>query len=815
MFENYLKTTFRNLWRHKLNTFINVFSLSVGISAAMLIFLYVQSELRYDRHHPLAERIFRVPIEITSQGKIDKFGLNNIIASQELKAFYPDVVNYLRLMPQGRQTISYENSFFNEDNVALADSSLFTFFNYPVLQGNLKTALKEPNTMVISAEKAKKYFGKIENALGKALKINNKSYQITAVIQTKTHETQIPYDIFISISTLPEAFIQQSRGDWMYCSAYNYILLQKGLTKAQFEPKLKSFYDQKINPWVKENKLDAKIKYHIQALTEVHLNTDYPFDYAGNNNPAYLYIFAVVGVFILLIAVINYMNLATARSAKRAKEVGLRKVIGANRSQLIIQFMGESALVTVLAVVLAIGVAELLLPTFNYLSGKNFNFYNLLEIRFLGALLILTMMISVLAGLYPAFYLSGFQPILVLKSQAPVTKISRNLLNSNNLRKILVVTQFTLSIVLIIGAIIVFSQINYMQNKALGFDKSQTLVIDIPNGDTAVVNNLQTIKNEFLKNPNISQVATASSIPGGKFGKLHHFFQRDGKEVMEGLNFMFVDDELLKLLNVKLLKGRNFSKEIKTDIPGSLIVNEAAIKFLRFNNPIDQKLTNGLMTKIENGQPVQVEGKIIGVVKDFNYTSLQNPIEPLVMMYAPKTQGFILLKMAGQNISQTLDFVRDKWQNFDRKHPMDYFFFDTHLDQLYEKEQKLLTIFGYFALLTVIIAGLGLFGLASYATEQRVKEIGIRKVMGASVWNITGLITKEFAQLVVFAMLLAFPLAYYAMDVWLRDFAYRVVISWLPFALAGFAALLIAVLTVSLLAMRAAVNDPVKALRYE
>jgi putative ABC transport system permease protein len=815
MFENYLKTTFRNLWRYKLNSFINIFSLSVGISAAMLIFLYVQSELRYDRHQIFAERIFRVPIEITSQGKTDKFGLNNVVAAQELKAFFPDVINYLRLMPQGRQTLSHENNFFNEDNIALADTSLFTFFQFPMLKGNPKTALKEPNTLIISEEKAIKFFGNVDEAMGKMLKISQKSYQITGVIQTKTRETQVPYDIFISISSLPEAFVQQSRSDWMYCSSYNYILLQKGISKAQFEPKLKVFYEQKINPWVKENKLDAKIRYHLQPLTAVHLSTDYPFDFAGNNNPAYLHIFSVVGVFILLIAVINYMNLATARSAKRAKEVGLRKVIGANRSQLIWQFMGESALVTVLAVLLAIGVAELLLPTFNGLSGKNFGFYSLLTPDFLLALLVLTIFISGLAGLYPAFYLSSFQPILVLKSQSPVSRLSRNLLNSTNLRKILVVTQFALSITLIIGTIVVFTQINFMQNKELGFEKAQTLVIDIPNGDTAVLNNLQTIKNEFLKNPAISQVATASSIPGGKFGKLHHFFERDGKEVMEGLNFMVVDDELLKLLDVKVLKGRNFSKDIKTDGQGGLIMNEAAAKFLRWKDPIDKKITNGLMHKIENGQVVQAEGKVLGVVKDFNYTSLQNPIEPLVMMYAPKTQGFLLLKIAGKNISQTLDFVRDKWQGFDRKHPMDYFFLDTHLDKLYEKEQKLLTIFGYFALLTVIIAGLGLFGLASYATEQRTKEIGIRKVMGASVWNITGLITQEFAILVAYSMIFAFPLAYFAMNNWLQDFAYRISLGWLPFALAGFLALLIAVITVSFLAMRAATNDPVKALRYE
>ncbi|MCU0447463.1 MAG: ABC transporter permease [Microscillaceae bacterium] len=815
MFENYLKTTFRNFWRHKLTSFINVFSLSVGISAAMLIFLYVRSELRYDQHHPFAERIFRVPIEITSQGKTDKFGLNNIVAAQELKAFFPDVVAYLRLMPQGRLTISYENNFFNEDNLAYADSSLFTFFDYPILKGNPKTALKEPNTLIMSEEKAIKYFGNIDEAMGKALKINQKSYQVTGIIRTKTRETQVPYDIFLSISSLPDAFIQQSRNDWMYCSSYNYIMLQKGVSKAQFESKLKTFYAQKIAPWVKENKLDAKIRYHIQPLAAVHLSIDYPFDFAGNNNPAYLYIFSVVGVFIILIAVINYMNLATARSAKRAKEVGLRKVIGANRSQLIAQFMGESLIITFLAVILAIGLAEILLPTFNNLSGKNFGFYSLFESEFLLALLGLTLLIGGLAGLYPAFYLSGFQPILVLKSQTPVARLSRNLLNSTNLRKVLVVTQFALSIALIIGTIIVFAQINFMQNKELGFNKAQTLVIDIPNGDTAVLNNLQTIKNEFLKNPAITQVATASSIPGGKFGKLHHFFEREGKDVMESLNFMYIDDEFFKLLDVKVVKGRNFSKDIKTDGQGGLIMNEAAAKFLRWKEPIDKKITNGLMVKIENGQPAQAEGKVLGVVKDFNYTSLQNPIEPLVMMYAPKTQGFLLLKVAGNQLAQTVNFVREKWQSFDRKHPMDYFFLDNHLDKLYEKEQKLLTIFGYFAMLTVIIAALGLFGLASYATEQRIKEIGIRKVMGASVWNITGLITQEFAQLVAFAMLFAFPMAYFAMHTWLQDFAYRISIGWLPFALSGFLALLIAVLTVSALALRAATHDPVKALRYE
>ncbi|MDX5348843.1 MAG: FtsX-like permease family protein, partial [Hymenobacteraceae bacterium] len=566
-----------------------------------------------------------------------------------------------------------------------------------------------------------------------------------------------------------------------------------------YTDKLQAFSDKVVEPQLRDQKLNATMDFHLQPIRDIHLSNDFMYEWSPSGNKKYVYIFGFVALFILLIASINYMNLATARSSKRAKEVGLRKVIGAYKSQLIRQFIGESVLITLLAVVLALVLVELLLPTFNSLTDKNFSTIYLLNGQFLLALLAMVVLVGVLAGSYPAFFLSGFKPVEVLKSD----KSPRG--SSAWLRKGLVVTQFTLSLIMIIGTIVVFRQMQFLKKTDLGFNKEQMVVVDIPSGDSTLVNSLPNIKNELLQNPKITKVATTANIPGEEVGRLLFRMGKDGQRDEKAMSVMFVDPDFTDVMDMEFAIGRGFSKDMATDQTKALVVNEATVKWMGWKNPIGQKMTYGKDT----------EGTIVGVVKDFHYKSLHSEIEPLVLIPVPKNSGYLLARVAPGDVQSTIGFIEEKWSKFDPNHPMEYFFLDEKFDEQYRAEEKMLAVFGYFAALTILIACLGLFGLASYTAEQRTKEIGIRKVLGSSVSEIVLLLSKDFAVLVVVAIVLASPIAWYGMNKWLQDFAYRTPLSIWIFALAGAAALIIAMLTVSSQAAKAAMLNPIKTLRSE
>lgn len=809
MLKNYFKIALRNIARNKLYSFINIFGLAVGITACVLIFLYVKDELSYDKHHADHERIFRVNTYVKLPGQNDNFAINAMPTGPALKADFPQVESFVRLEEMADQTVWIGNQMFTEKNVAFADSSLFAMFNFPLSYGDRATALKEPLSAVISEEKAKAYFGDASAALGKMLKFSVRSYKVTGVMKKTGNRTHLPADIYLSMTSRPASFLNHQ--EYLQLGTALYIKLKPGTTAEEFESKLlPSFYSSRLKAWADKNQFGGKITYRLQPVSEVHFGNDLQYDIPDNVNPSYIYIFSFVAVFILLIACINYMNLATARSAKRAKEVGLRKVVGATKKQLIGQFIGESILISFLSILLAMVLVEVLLPVFNSLTGKDFTFMSILNGTFGLFLLGTVLFVGVFAGSYPAFYLSRFQPVEVLKGggfnagRSVEAGMLTRLFSPVNLRKGLVVAQFVVSVVLIVSTIIVFSQLSFMKNKDLGFDKEHVMVIKMPL-DSTLRANMQTIKNELLKDPSVRGIANSFSVPGQQTGRLLFLVEENGKMTEKAMNVMGIDYDYLKVLNMEVAAGRNFSKDFTTDTAG-VIINEAAARYLGWVDPVGKK--------IFPGDPNN-KLTVVGVVKDFNYASLHSPIEPLVMFLSPDGNGQLSIKVLGENLTGTINGIEKKWKAFDPRHPMEYFFLDENFNSKYQSEEKMLSVFGYFAGLTILISCLGLFGLASFATEQRIKEIGIRKVLGASVGNIVTMINKDFIILIIVSFIFAFPVAWYFMDKWLQDFHYRVDIGWLPFTVAAVAALLVSITTISIQALKAAYSNPVRALKYE
>ena len=799
MLKSYFTIAWRNLLRNKVYSALNIVGLAIGISACILISLFVQDELSYDKHFDKSERIFKIANVVNLQGQIDRFGLTAISLAPHLQREFPELEAVTRVMPVPKQTVWYEDKTFNEENLYFSDSAFFRIFSHQFIAGDAQNALKEPKTIIITEELANKYFGSADAAIGKVLKFTKNPHKVTGVVENPQH-SHLKFSGLLSVSTFPKEQLEQMEKHWLNLSVFTYVLLRDPKEAPAFLSKLQAFGDRVITPWLKEEKLNATITFHLQQLPDLHLSTDFMYEPSPAGNRAYIYVFGFVALFILGIACINYMNLATARSAKRAKEVGLRKVVGAYRGQLIGQFVGESVLMTLLAVVLAVALVELMLPTFNELTEKAFTHTYFMSGTFVLTLLGIVLLVGLLGGSYPAFFLSNFKPVDVLKSDKSPSG------SSAMLRKALVVTQFTISLIMIIGTIVVFSQMHYLKNTNLGFNKEQVLVIDVPGGDTTLTNSLPSLQNELLQNPQVKQVATSANIPGEESGRLLFLVHNEGKKEEKALNVMYTGYGFLDLMGMKISEGRDFSKDMAKDEDESIIINEAAAKWLGWTDPIGKKMTIGGNKK---------DVTVIGVVRDFHYTSLHSKIEPLVMVLAPKYAGFMQVRLSPENLPAMLSFIEQKWKTFDPKHPMEYYFLDENFDKQYRAEEKMLTVFGYFAGLTILIACLGLFGLASFTAEQRTKEIGIRKVMGSSVSDIILLLSRDFAVLVLIAIVVASPIAWYGMHKWLEDFAYRTDIGWWVFLAAGVSAMAIAMLTVSYQATRAALLNPVRALRSE
>ncbi len=800
MLQNYFKIALRNLYRNKVYTAINITGLAVGIASCILIFLFIQDELNYESHFTRSDRIVRIASELNTDAGQDRIVITPAALAPALVADFPDVEHVTQLARPGLQTLWIEEKSYNVDDLLFADSVFFKIFDYEIVAGDIETMLDKPKTLVLSETLAEKLFGDSQQAMGQMVTFSNGPYVVTGVYRDKGH-SHIKASGFMSRSTLDAVLPEDIRlRHWFALNRFTYVQLPSEDQIPAFQEKLHTFSERRVNPWLEENRLSGAMQFIVIPLKEIHFDTVFSneFDLSPSGNPAYIYIFGLVALFVLLIACINYMNLATARSSKRAKEVGLRKVVGAYRSQIIGQFIGESLLITFVAVVLALALTQILIPTFNELTGKQFGANFFVQPMVLLALAGIIIFVGVVAGSYPAFFLSGFKPAEVLKSD----KSPKG--GSATLRRGLVILQFTISLILIIGTIVVFSQMNYLRNRDLGFNKEQIMVIDIPGGDSTLVKRLPTIKQQLLANPNIELVSNTRDIPANILSKLLMLVEAEDKMREKTTDMMFVDYDFLDLMGIELKEGRNFSKATGTDLKGALIINETAARKFGWQNPIGKRI-----------QVDDWDAKVIGVIKDFHVRSLHTEMEPLVIALTPVSPGYLLARLKPDNMQATIGFVEEKWQAFDPKHPMEYFFLDEHFDEQYRAEEKMLTVFGYFAGLTIFIACLGLFGLASFTTEQRTKEIGIRKVLGSSTSSIVLLISKDFALLVFVAILLAVPVAWYGMDKWLQDFAYRTELSWWIFASAGAAAMIIALLTVSLQAVKAALQDPVKAIRTQ
>ncbi len=813
MIQNYFKIAFRSLWRNKGYSAINIFGLAMGLATCLLITLYVTDELSYDKFYKNADRIYRINTDINFGGGDLHYTQTSDMMGELLKKDYPQVEEYARVYNnEGSKLIKKGNEFITEPRVANVDSTFFKIFQLPVIEGELNTALNEPNTVVITASSAKKYFGSV-NVLGKIIEVKSGShtdpYKVTAVINDIPHNSHLNFDFLFSMKNVDY--------EWGQLTSHNfhtYLLLKPGTDYKIFQKNFPQYIEKHVfsalQQFVKIGSLEEleksgnKLHYSLLPLTAIHLYSDYNFEFTPTGNIQYVYIFSAVALFILLLACINFMNLSTARSAKRAKEVGVRKVLGTERKTLIAQFLVESTLTAFIGLVIAIAIAYAVLPLFNEVAAKSLSVHDLFSRQILPWLILLPVVVGLLAGSYPALFLSGFKPIVVLKGN------SNTGFKKSNLRNALVVFQFATSIVLIIATLVVYNQLQYIQNSKLGYNKDQVLII---NGAYALNKNTETFKNEVLAMQGVSSGTLSSFLPISNSSRSDNVLSKEA--VMNNKNSMDmqtwrIDYDYLKTMGMELAAGRNFSKDFGSD-SSAILITETTARLLGLKDPLGKMLYSSTNS---GGENATLPFQIIGVVKDFHFESLHKKLGPLCMRLANST-GLASFKISSANLKTLIPQIESKWKALAPGMPFSYRFMSESFDDMYRSEQRAGTIAIVFALLAIFIACLGLFGLVTYMAEQRNKEIGIRKVLGASVGNVVTLLSKDFLLLVLLSAVIAFPIAWWAMHNWLEDFEYRINISIWVFILAAFVALLIALLTVSFQAIKAAIANPVKSLRSE
>jgi putative ABC transport system permease protein len=801
MFKSYIIIGWRNLLKKKGYSAINIFGLGIGIASCMLIFMYVQYERSFDKYHEKGDRIYRV-IHGGKQQALDAYWVwNNAPIGPALAANFPEIDKVLQFSGRSDILLTYGEKIYQEEDVFFMDSTAFEVFSWNLVKGNPKTALAAPYSIVLTESMAKKYFGD-EDPLGKSLKgtdspgrANAGDYLVTGVMEDVPANSHFSFDALLSLSTfrksIPEIFT-----NWGYVDFYTYFLVNDNFDRVKFEQKLPEFIDRQMN--------DPKHTYvvRIEPLKDVYLGTVAQRQPGETGSLANLYVFSIIGLFILVIAMINFMNLSTARSMERSKEVGIRKSIGAGRKSLISQFLSESLIIVYLAMALAIILVSLTLPAMNDITGRTLVIQNFTTPRNMAVLAGISLVIAVIAGSYPSFVLSAFNPVVVLKG------LSKSGKSGVMLRRALVVFQFSLSIALIAGTMIVYSQMSHILNKDMGFDKERMLILDY-NYDEQVNRQREALKTEMEAKADILSAAFSRSVPGSYYPNAGTEIQspEGDKKVMNGQPIFQVGMDFIDHFGLKLVAGRSYSREFPADTIGGLVINETMAKQYGYTNPEDiigKKYSQW-------GR----EGEIIGVVKDFNFTSLHRRIEPLSMPLEPFACRYLSLKVKTSDMAATIEEVHQIWNRFAPHRPFLYSFLDEDFAAQYQKDFNFRKLFTTFSGLAIFIACLGLLGLATYTAELKTKEIGIRKVLGANIASIVSMLSKDFVILVVISMVIATPVAWYAMNKWLEDFAYHIDIQFWIFILAGAAALIVAVLTISYQAINAALANPVKALRSE
>jgi putative ABC transport system permease protein len=810
MLKNYLKIAWRNLVRNKAFSIINITGLAIGLSCFLLIALYVMDELSYDRFYPNADRIYRINSDVRFGGADLHMPVTSDMMGELLKKDYPQVENYTRIYTfSGDKLIKKGNDYIDEERVAHVDSTFFDVFQLPVAEGDIKHGLDEPNTVIITESTAKKYFG-TTHVLGKTIEARgekNPFFKITAVVKDMPKNAHFHFDFFFSMKNVEYNWDQITSHNF-----YTYLRLKEGTDYRSFEKNFDQYIDKYVIPAAKVfmniNSMDEfkkagnSLVYTMMPLTDIHLHSDRSFELSPGGNIQYVYIFSAVALFILIIACINFMNLTTAHSANRAKEVGIRKVLGTEKRNLITQFLFESIVMVLFSLVISFGVVYLVLPLFNDVSGKEMAITSLSSPYISPLLIVLPFVVGMLAGSYPAFYLSSFKPIEILKGKLkPGNK-------NGGLRSVLVVFQFAVSIVLIVGTIVVYKQLNYIQTKNLGYNKEQVLII---NGISSLNDNTNAFKNEVLQLPGVVSGTLSGYLPVTNSYRSDNAYSKEAVlTAKNGFNMQNwrIDYDYIKTLGMQIIKGRNFSREFGGDST-SVIINETTVKILGYADPVGKKIYTST-----DAQGHTKAYTIIGVVKNFNFESLHQDVGPLCFLLGGGF-GSGVFKVNTSNVQDLITQIQNKWKALAPGLPFSYNFLNESFDGMYRAEQRVGKIALTFSVLAIFIACLGLFGLATFIAEQRTKEIGIRKVLGASVQGIVQMLSKDFVKLVIIAFVLAAPFAWWAMHSWLQDFAYRIHIEWWMFAAAGFGALCIALATVSFQAIRAAIVNPVKSLRTE
>ncbi|HEX5167640.1 MAG TPA: ABC transporter permease [Cyclobacteriaceae bacterium] len=806
MYKSYFKIAWRNLWKHKSLSFINIFGLATGMACSLLIFLFVAHELSYDRFNKDADHVHRVVKDfVNSDGSHVPDATTPPALSPAMQREIPGIEHVTRVFPGWGNSylVSYKDKHIYTEKLFRADSSFFDVFTFPFVEGNAKDAFKQLNSVVLTGSAAKKYFGS-EDPMGKVLQMdisgNTMDMMVSGVVKDIPDNAHFHFEFLIPIRS---TFRGDIDNNWRMSIFYTYIKLQPHISITGAE--------RQIQALCKRNDPNDNSEYYTQALTSIHLDSNLKWEIEPNGDRLYVVVFAVVGLLIVLIAAINYINLVTARSSLRAKEVGVRKVSGAYNSSLIKQFLSESVVTCFVASVVALVIAQLLLPFVNNITAKQlvlFSTGNFFVYYFAGAALL----IGLLAGLLPALYIASFKPVIILKG----TKVSEK--GVFNLRKALVVVQFTISIALIASSLIIYRQINYMQSENPGLNKDQVLIIQ----NYGSLQNAQKVsfENELLQVHDVKIAAGSTGIIGGLSGtrRLNVKDSDDGAVT----SLLFVGYDYLKVLGIQLKEGRDFSPDFPADTMsfaskgtleqdlGSIILNETAVKDLTIPSPI---IGQRLLWRTNGDTSYYV--KVVGVTEDFHFASFKNEIKPFAFAVSPQRAGNLTVKLSTRDLFATLQQIENKWKQFAPDRPFQYSFLDETFEQLYKKETSFQKILIVLVILSIVIACLGLYGLTAFTVRQRIKEIGIRKVLGASVSSIAGLLSKDFLQLVVIAFLLASPLAWYFMNKWLQDYTYRIAIAWWMFALPGLGTVVIALLTVCSQAIRAAIANPVNSLRSE
>ena len=813
MFSNYLKITIRKLYREKLYALINISGLAIAIACCVILGLYLRSELTYDQYQTNHERIFRLEREFIINGKSSRYAINSPVIGPMLAEDYPEVAAYVRLRPNLQELlIRHEDDAYYWERTFIADDNIFEFFTHDIIYGDPKTALFDPNSVAVSETFARTYFGDA-NPIGKTVSTDTGGPRaITLVFADQPENTHLKYDVLYSYNhesvAIPDNMTARRENLWGGYD-YTYLMMPEGYRASDFQRINDSFYSRYAEEQGRTQ--GASFRTWLSPLADIHLNSaDLEYDVPGGNK-FYLYGFAAVAIFILLVACINYMNLATARAAKRAKEVGMHKILGASRRQLIIQFLWESMCFAFIATIIGIVLVELAinLTPVSVLLEKPLTFNLLNEPVLLAWLAVLVLIIGILSGIYPAIYLSSILPLSALMGGNRKSK------SNSRLREGLVLVQFVISVGVIACTLLMALQMRYVSNKALGFNKDNLVIIRLQGLD--LIDKVPTMRTELIKNNHIRNITTAPRVMSQDFPTFGGAAETNAGEMITiTTHNSSVDDNYIEVMGMELVAGRDFSKKFLSDTGANIVVNEAMVKMMGWTEPLGKRVQSG-----------PFDGRVIGVVRDFNFKSLHSPVEPFLLTQfvdksrripaeqLPNPTRMMVLKISGEDMRQTLNYIEEKFHEFDPSHPFVFQFLDDSLNQLYMSEQRLVKLIGTFAGICIFIACLGLFGLAAFTTEQRTKEIGIRKVLGATTAQIILLLSRGILILVIIGSVVASVLAWLAMDEWLAGFAYRTDINPLVFLLSATMAAAIAFITLALQSFKTARSNPIQALRYE